>query len=374
MALPFRLACFYFAHFAYGGAFVAYLPLYLAWRGLQPGEIAWVLALPQLARTFAPAAWGWVADRSGAQRGIVAFSCAAMAAGFGMLPYTQGVVSISWVIGMLSLLSAGALPLVEAVTLGALAGQAGRYGPIRLWGSVGFIAMVLAGGAWLERRSVDLLPLAMTLCALAALAAALGLPSRSAHAAPPATRLRFSPAAKALLAAGFCMAAAHGTLYTFLTLHLERAGYGGTMIGLLWTLGVLAEIAVFLYLPALFRRYSLSGILVFSFACAALRFAAIGWGADFLWILVPAQLLHAATFGSFHAASVAAVHRVFPDEAHGRGQALFSSVCYGGGGGAGALMAGWAWEAAGPGLAFSLSALAAVAGAFLALRLRRAGL
>ena len=170
------------------------------------------------------------------------------------------------------------------------------------------------------------------------------------------------------------MAAAHGTLYTFLTLHLERAGYGGTTIGLLWTLGVLAEIAVFLYLPALFRRYTLSGILLFSFACAALRFAAIGWGADFLWILVPAQLLHATTFGSFHAASVAAVHRVFPAEAHGRGQALFSSICYGGGGGAGALMAGWAWEAAGPGLAFSLSALAAVAGGFLAVRLRRAGL
>ena len=58
MAVPFRLGCFYFAHFAYGGAFVAYLPLYLAWRGLQPGEIAWVLALPQLARSFAPAAWG----------------------------------------------------------------------------------------------------------------------------------------------------------------------------------------------------------------------------------------------------------------------------------------------------------------------------
>src|SRR2546429_641308 len=149
MAPPFRLGCFYFAHFAYGGAFVAYLPLYLALPGLQPGEIPLGLALPEPGPRFPP--------------------------------------------------------------------------------------------------------LAMTLCALASLAAALGLPSRSAQAVPPATRLRFSPAAKALLAAGFCMAAAHGTLYTFLTLHLERAGYGGTVIGMLWTLGVLAEIAVFLYLPALFR-------------------------------------------------------------------------------------------------------------------------
>src|SRR3989454_8648241 len=168
MALPFRLGCFYFAHFAYGGAFVAYLPLYLAWRGLQPGEIAWVLALPQLARSFAPAAWGWYADRNGAQRGVVAFSCAAMAAGFGMLPYTQGVVSIGWLIGVVSLLSAGALPLVEAVTLGALAGPAGRYRPNPPWGSLRFIAQLLARGAWVELPTLGPLPPAPTPRALAA--------------------------------------------------------------------------------------------------------------------------------------------------------------------------------------------------------------
>src|SRR3989442_10154592 len=129
MALPFRLGCFYFAHFAYGSAFVAYLPLYLAWRGLQPGEIAWVLALPQLARSFAPAAWGWFADRNGAQRGVVAFSCAAMAAGFGMLPYTQGVVSIGWLIGVVSLLSAGGLPPGGTGPRRARGGAAGRHPP-----------------------------------------------------------------------------------------------------------------------------------------------------------------------------------------------------------------------------------------------------
>ncbi len=56
MSLPLRLASFYFAYFAYAGAFVAYLPLYLAWRGLHAGEIAFLLALPQIARVFAPAA------------------------------------------------------------------------------------------------------------------------------------------------------------------------------------------------------------------------------------------------------------------------------------------------------------------------------
>ena len=65
--LPTRLGAFYFAFFAYSAAYVAYFPLYLAGRGLDAGAIALVLALPQLARIFAPAAWGWVADRTGAR-------------------------------------------------------------------------------------------------------------------------------------------------------------------------------------------------------------------------------------------------------------------------------------------------------------------
>jgi PPP family 3-phenylpropionic acid transporter len=170
------------------------------------------------------------------------------------------------------------------------------------------------------------------------------------------------------------MSAAHGTLYTFLTLHLEHAGHSGTVIGALWTLGVLAEVVVFIYLPVLFRRSSLSAILLASFALAIARFIAIGWLPPSLWILVPAQLLHAATFGAFHAASVAAVHRLFPESAQARGQTLFSSLSDGAGGAAGALIAGWAWEASGPALAFSASAAAAAVGACFAYRLRRLGL
>jgi PPP family 3-phenylpropionic acid transporter len=374
MQLPARLSAFYFAHFFHGGGFVAYFPLYLAWRGFGALEIAWILALPQIARTFAPAAWGWIADRRGARRGVVVFSCAAAAGGFLALPFVESFAGVAVVIGVASLLSAGALPLVEAITLGALAGQPGRYGPIRLWGSVGFVGAVLAGGAWLDVQPVRLLPWALLAFALTALGAALSLPPQRVHAHSSRAKLRFTPAVRALLGAGFCMALAHGTLYAFLTLHLERAGHSSTMIGVLWTLGVLAEIAVFLYLPALFRRYSLSGILFASFACAVIRFLALAWFPGVLWLVLIAQLLHAATFGAFHAASVAAVHRVFPEAAQARGQTLFSSISYGAGGTAGVLGAGWLWEAVGPGFAFTLSALAGLAGLLLAHDLKRRGL
>src|SRR3990170_4202708 len=119
MPLSLRLSAFYFAHFVHGGGLLAYFPLYLAWRGLGAVEIAWVLALPQIARTFAPAAWGALADRTGARRSIVAFSCLASAVAYAALPFVESFHGIVAVIGVASVLSAAGLPLVEAIPLGA---------------------------------------------------------------------------------------------------------------------------------------------------------------------------------------------------------------------------------------------------------------
>jgi len=373
-APPVSLASFFFAYFAYAGIVMAYLPLYLAARGLSAGEIAFLVALPYIARTFAPAAWGWVADATGARRGIIVFSCAAAAVCFAVMPHVAGVAGIGWLVAGLALLSAGAVPIVEALTLASLAGQIGRYGPIRVWGSVGFIVATFGGGVWLDYWPPTTLPPLLVALSLVALVVALALPATPRRMSPSGDAPRISGGVGALLAAGFCMSAAHGTLYTFFSLYLERAGHSGAVIGSLWTLGVLAEIVVFLALPVLFRRHSLSTILLASLALAVVRFLAIGWLPASLWVLVPAQLLHAATFGSFHAASVAAVHRLFPESAQARGQTLFSSLAYGAGGAAGALIAGWAWEASGPAMAFSASAAAALAGACFAWRLRRFGL
>jgi PPP family 3-phenylpropionic acid transporter len=363
--VAFRLSAFYFAFFAYGGAYVAYFPLYLVHRGLSPVEAAWVLALPPLARTFAPPAWGWLADRTGAHRGVVVFSCVITTLAFGLLPFTDHV---ALVIGLMSVLSAGALPIVEAITLST---HFDKYGPIRLWGSVGFIAVVLGGGAWLDFQPVSTLPAALALCSALTLLVALTLPRVAAHSAAPAAGMRLTPEIAALLAAGFCNAVAHGALYAFLSIHLAALGYSGTTIGMLWTLGVLAEIVVFLYLPQLFRRFSLSMILAFSVGAGVVRFLAIGWAASDLWIVLLAQLLHAATFGAFHAAAVAAVHRVFPEGAQARGQTLFSGVTYGAGAAAGLVVSGWAWSQGGAAMAFSVSSTAALVGAFFAAKLGR---
>jgi PPP family 3-phenylpropionic acid transporter len=370
MSPAIRLSMYFGAYFLYMGAFVPYFALYLAARGLSAGEIALVLAMPQVARIVAPSFWGWLADRSGAARGIVIGSGCAILAGYLVLGAADGALALALVMLAMSLASTGAMPLVEAITLASLEGRAERYGPIRMWGSIGFIAGVMGTGVWLDAHvPQSLLGVILVLAALA-LGTAFLLPVARPAAPGAGAEARLGqvlrrPEVAALLAACCCMSAAHGALYGFFSLHAEALGYSKTAIGALWTLGVVAEIVVFLAWPQLARRYSLRGLLIAAFLCAVARFVAIGWGTHVLVLLVAAQLLHAATFGVFHAASVAAVHRLFTGRLQARGQTLYSSLSYGLGGGAGLLVAGWSWEALGPGLSFTLSSVFALAGAAL---------
>jgi MFS transporter, PPP family, 3-phenylpropionic acid transporter len=371
---PARLAAYYFAFFAHAGAYVSYFSLYLASRGLEAREIAVALAMPQLARIVAPSLWGWLADAwgvryAGARRAIVVFSSFAMLAGFVSLHFSEGPVAIAAALLLMSLLSAGASPLVEAITLSILEGRMGRYGPIRLWGSIGFILAVLGVGAWLDHAGAGILTGILIGIAAATCAAALALPA----GAPPGARrdgerlgrVIRRPEVLAFFGACVCMNAAHGAMYVFFSIYLTEAGYSTTMIGVFWTIGVVAEILLFLRLPQVMRRFSLRVLLLASFACAVARFLAVGWGAHWLWLLAAAQLLHAATFGVFHSAGLATVHRFFPGALAARGQALYSSIAYGLGGAAGSLIAGWSWVALGASASFALSALFACLGGAL---------
>jgi PPP family 3-phenylpropionic acid transporter len=370
MTPPLRLSAYFCAYFLYAGAVVPYFSLYLAARGYAAGEIAVVLAMPQLARVVAPAFWGWLADRSGAARGVVVFSAAAVLAGFALLHALEGYAAVVAVMLAMSLLSAGALPLVEALTLGWLGARTERYGPIRLWGSVGFVAGVLGTGAWLDAHPPASLLGVIVLLAALTLAVSFLVPAGRVAGAGGQGGARLGavlrrPEVLAFFAACLCMNVAHGALYAFYSIYLDAEGYSKTAIGVLWTLGVLAEIALFLGLPRLLRRYSLHAVLGASCACAALRFALIGWGVHSLMLLGIAQLLHAATFGAYHATAVAIVHRLFPGALAARGQTLHASVSYGLGGSAGTLLAGWSWAALGPQLSFTLGAAAGLAGAAL---------
>ena len=94
----------------------------------------------------------------------------------------------------------------------------------------------------------------------------------------------------------------------------------------------------------LFRAFTLRQILIASFGLAGVRFAIIAVCGDLLVPLLFAQTLHAASFGSFHAAALGYIHRFFRGRNQARGQAIYTSLSFGVGGTIGGLYAGYAWE------------------------------
>jgi PPP family 3-phenylpropionic acid transporter len=172
------------------------------------------------------------------------------------------------------------------------------------------------------------------------------------------------PQVVAFILGCFLMQAGHGPYYAFYSIYMEDIGFSKTLIGGLWALGVIAEVLVFLVLHRLLSRYGARWVLIVSFLLAALRWLLVAFFPQHLWLMLLAQLLHAATFGTFHAAAISFVDRHFVGRHQGRGQALYSSLSFGAGGAVGSLVSGVLWEPLGPMntflIAAALSLLAAV--------------
>lgn len=366
-----RLSAWYFWYFAFVGGFQPYFALYLQSIGLSAGRIAVLMSLGQFMRLLVPPLWSWLADAGGKRLRIVVGSTAASLASFSVVFLTRDFAVLLIGMAIFHFFWSASLPLLEALTLGHLAANPERYGRIRLWGSVGFIITVLGVGRLLDSMPIGtqlwvawVLLLGTFLSALT-LAEAGGYKARQGEAIRDVLRQR---RVGFVFGAGLLMIAAHGALYVFYSIHLVAQGYSTTVVGLLWTLGVVAEILVFLVMPRIAAVVSLRGILLTCFALAVLRFMLIGWAVEFIGVLVFAQVLHGASFGAHHAATMAALNRWFGPHQQARAQALYGSMAYGAGGMGGAWLAGALWEGAGPQITFSAAALLALAGLLLVWR------
>ncbi len=136
----------------------------------------------------------------------------------------------------------------------------------------------------------------------------------------------------------------YGVYYGFYSIYLEQAGYSHGQIGVLWMIGVVAEILLFWWLPPYLSRLSIEWCLIAAFAVGGLRWAGIGLWVDNPWLLTLLQPLHAITFGLSHVACVEWIRRHFGQALQGQGQALYVSLSYGLGGAIGVYGCGQLWQ------------------------------
>jgi PPP family 3-phenylpropionic acid transporter len=371
--LPYwRLSSFYFFYFALLGSTAPFLALYFDHLGFPSARIGELVAIPMLMRCVAPNLWGWLGDYTGRRLAIVRVGAVCTLACFSLILFDTSYAWLAMVMALHAFFWHAVLPQFEAITLAHLQGQTARYSQIRLWGSVGFILTVVGLGRLFEWFSLDVYPQALLLIMAGIVVSSAWVP----NAQPPASTERpsgdgflkqlFSPGVLAFYICVALMQLSHGPYYTFLTLHLERLGYSRGVIGMLWAVGVVAEVLMFLAMSRILQRFSVRHVLIASFALASLRWLLLGNFADHLTVLITAQLMHAATFGSFHAAAIHFLQRSFGPRQQGQGQALYAALS-GTGGALGALYSGYSWNALGAQWTFPIASLAALMAAILAM-------
>jgi MFS transporter, PPP family, 3-phenylpropionic acid transporter len=358
-ALHFNLSRFYFVYYFFVGAFVPYWGLYLQSEQFSAADIGILMSLFQISRIFAPNLWGWLADHTKQRVKWIKLTALLGLIGFTAVFWAHGFWWLFFVMAALSLFTSSTLPLSESLTLAHLATTNGHYSKIRMWGSLGFIVASIVLGYAIDFYGINSL-LWFLLSVQILLPEATIAPHENDHFS--VWSILKNPTVIALLIGCSLMVTAHGVLYNFYSIYLAKHGYSKGMIGWLWALGVVCEIGIFMLMPKIMARFSLKNILLVSLGLAVIRFAMIGVAVDNLGLLLIAQSLHAATFGSFHAASVEVITQFFNGRHQAKGQAIYNSVAYGIGGTIGGLAGGYAIQYWGGETTFMLAALFPLAG------------
>ena len=334
--LPFAgLSASYFAHV---GFFNPYLPLWLKELGFGLVAISVLTSVQSATRLFAPYAWGTLSDRTGERVRLLRFGATAALVFSSALWIPLGGVAMFFVLLLMFTHTSAMMPMSEAA-LAHLVSQGGafdarRYGRVRLWGSMGFLATVLTAGWWFERFGMVHFPLWTAVTLFAVVVSVWCLPDSKepvhhAEGHPDIRPVLRQPAVRWFFAAVFFHVLSHIFIYVFFSLYLDSLGYSKAVIGVLWAVSVVIEIVWFLTQGRWLPRLSLTGWLVLASALMALRMG-ITAGLPLVWsLLLLAQALHAITFAAHHSVCIALLSHHFPGRLRGRGQALYTVVGYG---------------------------------------------
>ncbi len=371
----FNFGFFFFCYYSFVGVFPPYVSLFFAHRGIGAVEIGILMSIMQAMRIVGPNLWGWVADITQKRSRVLQITAIFALICFISLFFGNTFFQFALIMVAINLFTSAQGPLSDAIMLAEMRGNLLRYGQLRLWGSIGYIVMTLATGLFLDYYGIEWMPSIGLLILVLVFIVSMriydtSIPSSNLVKQSIWPILMRKDVLTFMLSACF-MLFAHAGLYAFYSLYLEKLGYSSMTIGFMWAFGATAEIVFFIYQSKIFQRFGIKLVMLTSLFLAVVRFFMIGVGAESFIVLLIAQLLHAATFGGHHSASIITMQRWFSGALQARGQAAFISASYGIGGTLGGFFLSFIWGKLGAQAVYLFSsgfALLALGTAFLSFR------
>lgn len=350
-AFGLRLSLFFAALFVVYGIQLPFFPVWLDWRGLSPAEIGIVTATPLILRLLIGPAAAFIADRSGERhRAIVIAAACGLAAVLALSQsYHLFPILLFTTVYLVGVQTTG--PIGEAIALSGVRELGVDYGRMRLWGSISFIAAAFAGGIIVGQYGESSVIWMVVASTGALLAAAWFLPGRrrgggasdeGVHGAltlKQVTEVAGSSTFLLFTCGVGLIQASHALFYAFGVLHWQAQGISSTAVGVLWSIGVLAEVVLFATAGRFIDAIGPLGFILGAGVAAVVRWGLMAFDPP-LALLFPLQVLHAFTFGATHFGAMHFIHRAVPQEQAGTAQSLVAAATGGLGMGAATLLSG----------------------------------
>jgi PPP family 3-phenylpropionic acid transporter len=381
LSFAWRLGFLYAALFLVVGCYLPYFPVWLDWRKLNADQIAILLAAPLFTRILCTPVISFIADRVGGRRVILIALAWGSLLSFLLLWASQGFWQLLLASIVLAVNFTTIMPLIETVAVSGLRTRAFDYGRVRLWGSLSFIAASFGAGVIIGKAGAGMvLPLLAGGTALMVLGAHL-LPRElgGQGAAAPAIlrglkledafRLVRAPLFLLFLLAASLLQSSHALYYSFGTLNWRMQGFPDGVIGLLWSVGVIAEVGLFAVSGRVIAACGTARLLMLAGLAGTLRWGVMAFDPP-LWATALLQILHAMSFGAAHLAAIHFLTHAVPEDRGATAQGVYAAVVAG-------LVMGTVTIASGPlyrnfaGEAYAAMALLALIGAACAFMLMR---
>jgi PPP family 3-phenylpropionic acid transporter len=315
MPTALRLGLFYSAIFIGGGVVGPYMSPWLKAHGLSGGQIGVILAAPGLARVVTGPMLAVWADGFRLRRTPLAILGLAVAALYVAFLFSHGFWwwAALWFVSQS--LFGSLSPLTDVITLRRGAEEGFTYGQARSLGSFSFIVGNVGMGLLLTIAQPDALLVWMIAAAVAvAVCGRFVLPAEPVHDSGE----RLDRAARwrglgglardpvfmlAVVSIGLIQAS-HAFYYGFSTLSWRAQGIPNSVVGLLWGVGVVAELVFLWFMEPLRRALGPQKLVIAGGLGAVTRWTCLALSPP-LWLLFPLQVLHALTFTATFMGSLA---------------------------------------------------------------------
>ena len=297
----FRPAIVYALLFGAQGAYLPYIPIYLASTGLDLGTVGALIALFAVVSLVAAPSWGALADGIGDVRGPVVVAGFLSGGAVLLLALAVGPLALAGATILLAATFAGVIPMIDSQTV-RLVGQRDRFGQARAPGSGAFVVVAFATGAVLGVAGpggmflvygplviltglgawalLRLPPSTMSPATRAGRRSGSGATGRALAGLSPATILGVlqTPRLGVFFVAAVVVWTSHAALQGFISIRVQELGGDAAAIAATWSLGAVIEVFLMAGFPALARRFGAERLIVvgaFSFAIRALIVAIV---------------------------------------------------------------------------------------------------